>query len=224
MEPLKIYLIDDHKLFIEGVLSLLEDEPEVDVVGYSLDPHDFLTGFDLLDVDVFLVDINMPKMSGIVLTDMMMKRNKETKILALTMHNDYQHIERMFSKGVLGYILKSTSVSELVTAVKKVYKGERYIGSDIQDVVLSQLGDDQTFEESVDVRKSRLTPRETEILLLIIREIPNKEIAKKLFISERTVETHRKSIMTKTNTKSTLGLYKYAIDYRLVPQKDLPEE
>lgn len=223
MPPLKIYLIDDHKLFIEGVISLLVDESEVEVVGYSLDPHDFLTRFELLDVDVFLVDINMPKMSGIILTEMMMKRNRKAKILALTMYDEYQHVEKMFNKGVLGYILKSTSISELITAVKTVSQGKRYIGSDVQDVVLSQLDDFQCVEENEDVRKSKLTPRETEILLLIIREVSNRGIAEKLSISERTVETHRKSILAKTNTKSSLALYKYALKQGLVSSHQLPD-
>ena len=208
MKPLRIYMIDDHKLFIEGVLALLADEPELEVAGYSLDPQDFLNRFDRLDVDVYLVDINMPKMSGIILAEMIMQRKKNARVLALTMYDDYQHIETMIKKGVLGYILKSANISELVQAVKTVAKGGRYIGSDIHDVVMGQMEGLQNLEENTDLQKSKLTKREIEVLLLIIREMANKEIAEKLYISERTVETHRKSILAKTSAKGSLGLYK----------------
>ncbi|MCK9291165.1 MAG: response regulator transcription factor [Bacteroidales bacterium] len=224
MTPLKIYMIDDHKLFIEGIFALLVDEPEIELVGYSLDPQEFLNRFEMLDVDVYLVDINMPKMSGIILAEMIMKRNKKAKILALTMYDDYQHIKKMISKGVLGYILKSANISELVTAVKTVSVGKRFIGSDIQETVMSQMEELQNLEEYSDIKKSRLTKREIEILLLIIRELSNKEIAEKLFISERTVETHRKSILAKTNAKGSLGLYKYAIKHAIVQAHQMTGE
>lgn len=147
-------MIDDHKLFIEGIFALLVDEPEIELVGYSLDPQEFLNRFEMLDVDVYLVDINMPKMSGIILAEMIMKRNKKAKILALTMYDDYQHIKKMISKGVLGYILKSANISELVTAVKTVSMGKRFIGSDIQETVMSQMEELQNLEEYSDIKKA----------------------------------------------------------------------
>lgn len=224
MEQVKVFMIDDHKLFIEGILSLLADEPEIEVVGYTLDPQDFLTHFDKLAVDVYMVDINMPAMSGILLTEMIMKRNKKARILALTMYEDYQHVEKMIGKGALGYILKSANISELVTSIKTVAQGNRYIGSEIHNVVLNRMEGFKNVNENPDIQKSRLTKREIEILLLIIRELSNKEIADKLFISERTVETHRKSILAKTNAKGNLGLYKYAIKHAIVHTHQFPGE
>lgn len=221
MKPIKIYMIDDHKLFINGVFSLLGDEHDLELVGYSLDPQDFLTQFERLEVDVYLVDINMPKMSGVILAEMILKRKKTAKVLALTMYDDYQHVEKMIKKGVLGYILKSANISELVQAIKRVSEGNRFIGREIQEVVMGQVEGLQNLEESPDIQKSKLTKREVEVLLLIIQEMSNKEIAEKLFISERTVETHRKSILAKTNAKGSLGLYKYAIQHSIVQANHL---
>lgn len=216
MKPIKIFMIEDHELFIEGVFSLLIDEPALELVGYSTDPQDFLNQFDRLNVDVFLVDINMPKMSGIILAEKILKRKKDAKVLALTMYDDYQHIEAMINKGVLGYILKSANISELVYAIRMVYEGKRFISIDIQDVVMGYVEGLQNLEENDEIQNSKLTSREVEVLLLIIQELSNKEIADKLFISERTVETHRKNILSKTNAKGSLGLYKYAIQHSLV--------
>lgn len=209
-------MIEDHALFIEGVFSLLADESSLELVGYSLDPQDFLNQFDRLDVDVFLIDINMPKMSGIILAEKILKRRKDAKVIALTMYEDYQHIETMINKGVLGYILKSANISELVYAIRMVYEGKRFISIDIQDVVMGYVEGLQNLEENDEIQNSKLTSREVEVLLLIIQELSNKEIADKLFISERTVETHRKNILAKTNAKGSLGLFKYAIQHSLV--------
>lgn len=216
MKPVKIFMIEDHELFIEGVFSLLIDEPALELVGYSTDPQDFLNQFDRLNVDVFLVDINMPKMSGIILAEKILKRKKDAKVLALTMYDDYQHVEAMIKKGVLGYILKSANISELVYAIRMVSEGKRFIGSEIQDVVMGHVEGLQNLEENVDILKSKLTSREVEVLLLIIHELSNKEISEKIFISERTVETHRKNILAKTNAKGNLGLYKYAIRHSII--------
>ncbi len=211
MDPVKIYIIDDHHLFIEGLYALLSDEKCLKIIGYSMDPNNFLDNLNQIEADVFLVDINMPEMTGIALSKLIMDKKPEARILALTMYNDYRHIEKMIKSGALGYSLKSDNIKELVKAIKSVARGKKFISESIQETVVSKIGNIHRIEEAEDIRKSSLTKREVEILMLITKEFSNKQIAEKLFISERTVETHRKNIFAKTNTNSAMSLLKHCI-------------
>ncbi len=211
MDKIKVFIIDDHKLFIEGLCSLLAEQEGLEIHGYSMYPVDFSTQMHEVDADVFIIDINMPEMSGITLTRLLTEAKPDARILALTMHNDYRYIEKMLQSGALGYALKSENIKELVRAIKTVATGKRFISDGVQETISKKIGSIHRIEESDDLRKSKLTKREIEILLLIIKEFPNKMIAEKLFISERTVETHRKNIFSKTNTNSAISLLKYAI-------------
>ena len=211
MSPIKIFIIDDHRLFIEGLYALLSDEECLDIVGYSMEPNQFLEKLNQIDADVFLVDINMPEMTGITLSKLIINKKPEAKILALTMYNDYRHIEKMIKGGALGYSLKSDNIKELVKAIKSVARGKKFISESIQETVVNKIGTIHSIEETENISKSSLTKREVEILMLIIKEYSNKQIAEKLFISERTVETHRKNIFAKTNTNSAISLLKYSI-------------
>ncbi len=216
MDPIRVYIVDDHHLFIEGIYALFADVKMLEIVGYSMSPAEFLENFDEIEADVFLMDINMPEISGIALTKIVMERNPTTKILALTMYDDYKHVEKMLKSGAIGYALKSDNISELFKAIKSVQQGQKFISECIQEAIINRIGSVHELEESEDVSKSKLTKREIEILLLIIKEVPTKEIAEKLFISPRTVETHRKNIFAKANAKSAMSLLKYAIREGLV--------
>ncbi|TVQ83918.1 MAG: DNA-binding response regulator [Bacteroidetes bacterium] len=211
MDPVKIYIIDDHHLFIEGLYALLSEEECLEITGCSTDPNDFLENLNQIEADVFLVDINMPEMTGIALSKLIINKRPEARILALTMYNDYRHIEKMIKSGALGYSLKSDNIKELIKAIKSVARGKKFISESIQETVVSKIGTIHRIEETEDIRRSSLTKREVEILMLIIKEFSNKKIAEKLFISERTVETHRKNIFAKTNTNSAISLLKHCI-------------
>lgn len=210
MEKIKVFIIDDHKLFIEGIYALLSDEPSLEFVGDAMSPDDFLSRLDQIDADVFLMDIDMPEMSGIMLTKMLIEKRPAAKVLALTMYDDFRHIEQMMKSGAMGYAVKSENITELIKAIKTVAGGGKYISESSRETVVNRLGSIHELEEVDHVSKSKLTKREIEILLLIIREVPKKEIAEKLFISPRTLETHRKNIFAKANAKTVLGLLKYA--------------
>ncbi len=219
MKKIKIYVVDDHKLFVEGICSLLSDEECFEIVGYNTSGPEFLKTAGELDVNVFLVDINMPEISGIELTQELIRLKPDAKILALTMYDDYNYVEKMIKSGASGYILKSAGLQELSTAIETVASGNKIFGKGIQEIVFNKiegkfsLGEKDTFTDGGQVK---LTPRETEILALIASEYTSQQIAEILFISERTVETHRKNIFSKTKAKSVVGLSKYAIQHGII--------
>ncbi|HRY32044.1 MAG TPA: response regulator transcription factor [Bacteroidales bacterium] len=213
MEKLKLFVVDDHKLFVEGVVSLLSDEPEFEVAGYALSGAEFLAKEDKIEADVYLIDINMPGISGIELTRRLREIKPEARILILTMYDDFKYVGMLVKSGASGYVLKSANLQELTRAIQMVGQGHKYFGQEIQDVMFSRLeGDHPEDEKFPDGQgRAKLTKREVEILSLIAREYSTRQIAEKLFISERTVETHRKNILSKTNAKTVVGLSKYAI-------------
>jgi len=217
MKPIKIFAVDDHKLFVEGMISLLSDDDEFEVVGYSLSANEFLRIFDQYEADVYLMDINMPEIPGTQLASMLKEARPEAKILALTMYDDYDYVEKMIRSGASGYILKSASIEELSHAIRTVANGMKYFGSDIQDVLFKKIGGKHSASEMESENNiSSLTNREIEIISLIAQEYTTQQIAEKLFISERTVETHRKNIFSKTKAKSVIGLSKYAFKHGIV--------
>lgn len=222
MDRLKIYVVDDHKLFVEGICLLLADEKQFEVVGYSLSGDDFLQIINQTEVDVYLVDINMPELSGIELTKEIVKRKPKARILALTMYEDFNYVEKMIQSGAAGYVLKSAGIKELSRAIKAVGAGDKFFGKEIQEILHSKIGGKPSFELNESASHSsqaNLSPRETEILSLIAQEFTTQQIAQKLFISERTVETHRKNIFSKTKAKTVIGLSKYAIQHGIIKLK-----
>ena len=161
-----------------------------------------------LDVNVLLTDINMPEMTGVELTRNVKKKFPKIKVLALSMFGERQVIKEMIDAGISGYILKNTGKQELLTALEKVSNGQSFFGDEVtQELMKSFLNDDEG---------SHLTNREIEIVRLIENEYSNKKMADLLFISERTVETHRKNIFRKTGTQSIVGLLKYAYEHKII--------
>ncbi len=216
MDAIKIYLIDDHKLFVEGICALFAEEPGIEVLGYSLFPRDFLRMANEIQADVFLVDINMPEVSGVELTRQLKQIKIAPKILALTMYDDLQHAQTMIQQGASGYILKTANLKELILAIKVVAGGGIYLSEDMQHLLFHGTNRSKSGDDSPREPEKLLTPREVEILALIAKELSTEQIAKKLFISERTVETHRKNLLVKTNARSVVGLIKFAVQNKIV--------
>ncbi|PKP47663.1 MAG: DNA-binding response regulator [Bacteroidetes bacterium HGW-Bacteroidetes-1] len=215
MNNVSVFIIDDHKLFVEGLCSLLSDLQGFEIVGFSMNPVDFLEQVDQHTADVYLVDINMPQLSGVQLTGKMKEYNPNIKILALTMYDEYEYVEKMIMAGASGYILKSASIQELTHAIRTVAEGSKFLGSDIQELLFNKVEKSnaelftRSFANNIEP-DATLTKREVEILILISKELTTQQIAEELFISERTVETHRKNIFSKTKAKSVIGLSRYA--------------
>jgi DNA-binding NarL/FixJ family response regulator len=216
--PVKVLVIDDHQLIIDGMKSILQDEEDVIFAGGANTMQQALGFLEKNDCDVVLADISMPVHSGIEVTRKIKEIYPQIKVLALTMHEDISMITKMVEAGASGYILKRTNMNEVLEAIKAVAGGGKYLGRDVQAILMDNLTAGENLKEITEDSPALLTARELEILNLIAKEFSNEEIAEKLFISERTVETHRRNIFTKTKTKSIVGLIKFALKNRLTSQ------
>lgn len=216
-KTINVLVVDDHQLIIDGLKSLLQDESDIIFAGGVNSMKQAIDFVRDNTIDVVLADISMPEGSGIETTRSLKEIQPDIQVLALTMHEDINMIRKMVEAGASGYILKRTNMNEVLEAIRVVAKGGKYLGRDVQEILLDNMGrPDRPTEQTVS--PLRLTQREIEILNLIAKELRNDEIAEKLFISERTVETHRRNIFVKTETKSIVGLIKYAIANGLIDQ------
>ncbi len=215
---IRVLVIDDHQLIIDGIRFLLQDDEHLSVEGGATNMKDALEFLENHKVNVVLADISMPDHSGIEITKIIKDLYPVIQVLALTMHEDISMISKMAEAGASGYILKRTNVNELIEAIKTVSLGGKYFGRDVQAILLENLAGNAGITVTAEDSTAPLSLREIEILNLIAKEYNNEEIAKKLFISERTVETHRRNIFIKTKTKSIVGLIKHAIKYGYVSQ------
>jgi DNA-binding NarL/FixJ family response regulator len=182
------------------------------VVGKCSDGNSALDFLNNNQVDVLLTDLYMPKMTGIELTQKVKKRFPEVKILALSVSYDVSIVHDLMDAGISGFIIKTIGREELIEAIQQIAKGNIYFSREVSNEILRSLSTRNESEEE----NYHLTEREIEIVKLIAQEFSNSVIAKKLCISERTVETHRKNIYRKTNTKTIVGLIKYAVERRLI--------
>lgn len=215
-DPIRVLVVDDHQLMIEGLKSLLEDAEGILFQTGANSMDEALDYIQNNPVDVVLMDINMPGGSGIEATKKLRELYPDLKILALTMHNDISIITRMIEAGADGYILKRTNMNELEDAIRTVFINKKYLGRDTQKIIMDNLSSPPDSLGKKEEKTGVLSPREKEILNLIAQEYSNEQIAEKLFISERTVEAHRRNIFVKTKTKSIVGLMKYAIQKGLI--------
>jgi DNA-binding NarL/FixJ family response regulator len=214
--PIQVLIVDDHQLMIEGLKPLLEDEEDIGQVSGANSMEEALQFLDSNQIEVILMDVNMPDISGIEATKQIKAQYPNIKIIALTMHEDIAIITKMIKAGASGYILKRTNMVEVVEAIKIVKNNGRYISKNIQNILMDNMMSptEELFNE--EAPKPVLSEREREVLDLLAKEFKNDEIAEKLFISERTVEAHRRNIFIKTKTKSVIGLMKYAIKNDLI--------
>lgn len=211
---IKIVIADDHHILLDGLKALLQKQKDVEVVGL------YDNGISLFDdlpnktPRVAIVDINMPGMNGSELTQKIKEFFPGIYVIALSMYDDAVHIMEMIEAGVSGYLLKNVNDKELITAVRMVSEGKMYFSNEVSEKITSMVVSQQRRLEQPE--EPKLTERELEILKLIANEMSNAEIADSLFISERTVETHRKNMLRKTNNKTIVGLLKYALERKLL--------
>ncbi|HOI33501.1 MAG: response regulator transcription factor [Bacteroidales bacterium] len=215
-KPIRVLIVDDHQLMVEGLKSLLEDEEDIAFVAGANSMTETLNFLQNNEIDVILMDINMPDASGIETTEKVKAGFPDIKVVALTMHEDIAVITKMIKAGASGYILKRTNMNEVVEAIRVVYNNGRYLSNVTQKIIMDNLGTAAGQDELMEDAKPILSTRELEVLNLIAREHSNAQIAEQLFISERTVEAHRRNIFIKTETKSIVGLIKYAINKGLI--------
>jgi DNA-binding NarL/FixJ family response regulator len=220
---LNAYIADDHHLFIEGIKSLLRDSADVKIVGEAENGAKLLELLSNQEVDVVLMDINMPVLSGLETTKKVKQLYPSVKVLALTMFDDTLHISEMMKAGASGYLLKNAGKEELIDAIIKVCRGEKYVSNDVSVKLIERmftneqdLKSDQPNNINPNVRKAELTKRELEIIKLIAQEMTNNEIAAHLNNSPMTIITHRKNLLRKIGVKNTAGLIKYAMNNGLL--------
>ncbi|MER0440314.1 response regulator transcription factor [Emticicia sp. W12TSBA100-4] len=207
---LQILIVDDHQILLDGIEAMLHGVGDFKVIGKCSDGNSALSFLSENQVDVLLTDLYMPNMTGMELTQKVKKRFPNVKVLALSVSYDVSIVHDLIDAGISGFIIKTIGRNELIEAIKTIAQGNIYFSREVSNEILRSLSN-RTEEEVY-----HLTEREIEIVKLIAQELSNAEIANKLCISERTVETHRKNIYRKTNTKTIVGLIKYAVEHKLI--------
>lgn len=208
---IRIAIVDDHQIVIDGIQALLTPYSNFEVVISTTSSTQVLSLLQSTEVDVLLTDIMMPEMDGQALAKKVREKFAGIKIIALSMSGQGDVVSEMINDAdINGYVLKNIGKVELATAINKVASGGIYFS----DEVLKELQHYNTIKKQN--TEVNITTRELEIIQLIAKDFSNKKIAEHLFISERTVETHRKNIFRKTNTNTVVGLLKYASDHRLL--------
>lgn len=210
-KPIKIGIVDDHQIVVDGLLALLKDSKNISIVFFETNPVNVLSILERTSIDILITDIMMPEMPGNVLVKRVKDAYPETRILALSMSADGDLVNEMINDvDISGYALKNIGKEDLIEAIEKIANGGIYFSKE----VIEELGKSDIRNKKCEA--INLTDREIEIIRLIEKEYNNKKIAETLFISERTVETHRKNIFRKTQTSSALGIVKYAYEHKLI--------
>ena len=210
---MKVAIIDDHKMFRQGVESMLQDHEDVSLAWGAANSEEAIIQLSNEKPDVILMDISLGDESGITLTKTILESHPNIKILGLSMHKEDNYIVNLLEVGAKGYLLKDAGAEEMVQAIKKVYEGDTYYSSHVTNVLMKHLT--QGTKPTETGAQVKLTNREVEVLKLIAEENSNPEIAEQLFISIRTVDTHRRNLLDKLQAKNTAGLVRYALRHGL---------
>ena len=209
-EIIRLIIVDDHKLFLDGLTSLLNQSKEIKLVGTANNGNDALQLLENKEADLVITDISMPEMDGMKLAKEIRIKYPNIKILALTMHNEGNMISNMLRSGITGYILKDVGKEELLNAIKTVWSGETYFS---EEVKTSLMQNRDAIKQTVPIDDElNLSGRELEILKLIALEYKQQEIADKLFISPHTVIFHRRKLLYKFDVKNSAGLIRAAME------------
>lgn len=210
----RILIADDHQVVREGLKALLDDPPRFRVIGTASDGREVAALARKLNPDVVIVDIAMPELNGIDATRRMLADNGALRIIALSMHSDKRYISGMLQAGALGYVRKESAFEEMSAAVDAVSQGNVYLGEGVAGVVVNDYR--QMIEKSAPTEADPLSAREREVLQLLAEGHRATEIAARLHVSSKTVETHRRQIMSKLGLDSVAALTKYAIRHGLI--------
>ncbi len=217
MEKIRVYIVDDHDLIVLGVNKILSVEENIEVVGTSNNGEEALAEIRKLKPDLVILDIDIPKISGIQITEAITNEfGEEIKIILHSSFVDEENIVKGFELGALGYVPKKFEVNELLEAIKIVNSGKRYIKGEVSEIFMDSFYKERTHKEKINEVKESLTKREIEVLKLITQGMTNQQMADELYISVRTIEVHKANIMRKLNIDSTAELVKYAIKNKII--------
>jgi DNA-binding NarL/FixJ family response regulator len=203
---MKVFITDDHYMVVEGIRSLLQHQKDLEWMGHAMNAASCLSFLQNQQVDVLLLDINLPDKSGIDLCKEIKEKYPATHIIGISSFNQLSFIEKMMANGASGYVLKNASQEELIEAIETVMQGQKFLSNEVASIV----------KKGPDSKIPIITRREKEVLGLIADGLTNAEIAEKLFISITTVDTHRKSLLTKFEVKNTASLIRLAMQYQAI--------
>ncbi len=220
-KPIRILIVDDHQIIRDGVRALLRDTDSIEIVAEAENGAVALERLQEVQVDVVVMDINMPVMNGIEATQLISERYPQVQVLILTMHDDIEYISNMLKAGAAGYILKSSGKPELINAIQKTAAGDNFFSSEVSFKVMKRfmanqqpvIGKDTVASNKAEIH---LTKREIEIIRMIGKELTNQQIADRLSISPRTVDTHRRNLLQKLGVRNTAGLIRYALQHQII--------
>lgn len=211
MSKIRILLADDHAILRAGLVRLLGEEKDIEVVGEAENGREAVQKVQELHPDIVLMDIGMPVMNGMEATKQIKKRDADVKVLVLTMHDNEEYLFQVLQAGAAGYVLKKAADSDLVNAIHVVSRGDCFLYPSAAKMVVEDYLDKLKHGQEPTSSFDTLTDREREILTLVAEGHTNREIAENLFISVKTVETHKANIMEKLNLHKRAELVKYAI-------------
>ncbi len=212
---IKILLVDDHKIVRDGIRAQLDSDHKYWIVAEASDGNEALDLLEKHKIDLIIMDINMNGMDGITCTEEVKKRYPDKRVLALTMLSENQHIKQMLKAGASGYLLKNCEEDELKNAINMIFEGGTYFSPEVTKIVMNNLSNQKPLGAKNRGIQIPLTQREKEVLRLILKECSNKEIAEKLFISQRTVDAHKRNLLEKTGSKNIAGLVLFAVNNQL---------
>jgi DNA-binding NarL/FixJ family response regulator len=208
---IRVLIADDHKIMLAGLRSLLEKQTDIEVVGEADNGRKAVQMAQEKKPDVIVMDVSMPDLNGIEATKQIIESLPETRVIALSMHSDKRFVMGMLRAGASGYLLKDCASQELANAIDQVAGGKKYLSPEITGVVIDDFLMGGGSSEEVATAASQLSPREREVLQLIAEGWSTKQIASHLYVSIKTIETHRRQIMKKLDLHSIADLTKYAI-------------
>lgn len=209
MKKYNLAIVDDHKLFRKGLITLLDGNNLINNIYEASSGIEFLSLLDENEIDIVLMDIDMPEMDGIETTQKALLKKPDLKIISLSMYKDDEYYFKMINAGALGFLVKDTDIENLLNAIETVGKGEKYFSSDkLYNIIM--------HSKSVIYESDALTDREKEVLNLICKGLSNQKIAEKLFVSKRTIDKHRENILSKTGCNNTASLIMYANKNKLI--------
>jgi len=214
---IRILLADDHKLIRDGLCALIASEKDMEVVAEAENGRDAVALVKQHTPDIVVMDINMPDLNGIDATKMILEENPDVKVIALSIHSTSRFVKEMLKAGVSGYLVKHCAYQELANAIRLVMKNKPYLSSQIIGMVMDDYA--ANFPSNKKSVFSILSPREREILQLVTEGMKSDKIASRLFISIKTVSSHRRQIMKKLELSSIAELTRYAISEGLISQE-----
>jgi DNA-binding NarL/FixJ family response regulator len=225
MKKTRIIIADDHGVVRSGLRLLLQSSPDFTVVAEAEDGEDAVALVDRHKPDVVIMDISMPKLNGIEATGIMKQNNPDLKIIILTVHEDEEYVYQMLRAGASGYVLKSAGKKEIFAAIESALSGERFFSPGISKLIIEGFikRDKEQLQAQEQIQthsKQQLTKREIEVLQYIAQGFTNRKIAEALFLSIRTINTHRTNLMQKLDIHDTARLVRYAIETGLVKLKN----